>query len=545
MALGLADQQLNGSNPRVYDFKSRAEPRSRRAPSPGDVIVFTPTYIDHVVALLRGRRPARCSRSTNGLPGRAAARACSCSPRFLDKPQYRDGRAGRRPQAVAPPRARAPRQVPADPDLGVPPMTTITDTRLRRPAWSAAAPDSRAAAGAIRAAARARWCRWRCSTSPGCSQPERVGNPALYGAADRGRAVQRRAGARVLVDVLRASARGAAPALATACRRPVDVFIPVYDEPVDVVEPTVRAATRDDRRRRARAPARRRRQRRHAAAWRRATAPATSAAREHDGRQGGQHQPRAAHTDAPYVVVLDCDHVPEREFLEATLGCFADERVAFVQTPQYYANADRGEIAGAPRGASRRCSSARSPAARTATTRCSAAAPTSSSGAPRSSDVGGFPTESVTEDFELSIALHERGWRSRYVPEVLAHGLGPEDMASYVSQQQRWSRGCLSAPAARAARSLPLRQKAAVPAVGVVLPPRLDRARLHEFPVVRHADRRAAAASAPRPTSSSPHFAPYFGAVAARGHRARRRRLHVQGVRAAGGELLDPRPVDV
>jgi cellulose synthase (UDP-forming) len=51
----------------------------------------------------------------------------------------------------------------------------------------------------------------------------------------------------------------------------------------------------------------------------------------------------------------------------------------------------------------------------------------------------------VTEDFELSLRVHERGWRSVYFPEVVACGLGPEDMASYVSQQQRWARGCLSA----------------------------------------------------------------------------------------------------
>jgi cellulose synthase (UDP-forming) len=74
-------------------------------------------------------------------------------------------------------------------------------------------------------------------------------------------------------------------------------------------------------------------------------------------------------------------------------------------------------------------------------------------------EVGGFPLESVTEDFELSIRLHERGWRSRYVPEVLAHGLGPEDMASYVSQQQRWSRGCLGALPTVLRSSLPPRLK--------------------------------------------------------------------------------------
>ena len=43
---------------------------------------------------------------------------------------------------------------------------------------------------------------------------------------------------------------------------------------------------------------------------------------------------------------------------------------------------------------------------------------------------------------------------------MLARGLGPEDTAAYVSQQQRWARGCLSGiPRALRAR-LPLRLKA-------------------------------------------------------------------------------------
>ncbi len=57
---------------------------------------------------------------------------------------------------------------------------------------------------------------------------------------------------------------------------------------------------------------------------------------------------------------------------------------------------------------------------------------------------GRFPTNSLTEDFELSIHLHERGWKSAYVPDVLSRGVGPEDTAAYISQQQRWARGCLS-----------------------------------------------------------------------------------------------------
>jgi cellulose synthase (UDP-forming) len=58
--------------------------------------------------------------------------------------------------------------------------------------------------------------------------------------------------------------------------------------------------------------------------------------------------------------------------------------------------------------------------------------------------VGGFPTNSLTEDFELSIHLHEQGWKSAYLPDVLSRGVGPEDTAAYISQQQRWARGCLS-----------------------------------------------------------------------------------------------------
>ena len=72
-------------------------------------------------------------------------------------------------------------------------------------------------------------------------------------------------------------------------------------------------------------------------------------------------------------------------------------------------------------------------------------------------DAGGFSPDSLTEDFELSIRLHERGWTTKYLPKVLASGLGPEDAGSYVSQQLRWARGCLAAMPAVISARLPLR----------------------------------------------------------------------------------------
>ena len=57
-------------------------------------------------------------------------------------------------------------------------------------------------------------------------------------------------------------------------------------------------------------------------------------------RQGRQHQPRPRPHRRPYVLVLDCDHVPApRPARSGTLPEFADAAVAYVQTPQYYANA--------------------------------------------------------------------------------------------------------------------------------------------------------------------------------------------------------------
>lgn len=58
-------------------------------------------------------------------------------------------------------------------------------------------------------------------------------------------------------------------------------------------------------------------------------------------------------------------------------------------------------------------------------------------------EIGGMHEQSITEDFLTSVYLHSRGWRSYFLPEVLAEGLAPEDFLSYYKQQMRWSRGCL------------------------------------------------------------------------------------------------------
>jgi cellulose synthase (UDP-forming) len=237
----------------------------------------------------------------------------------------------------------------------------------------------------------------------------------------------------------------------------VDVFIPTYNEPREIVEPTLAAAMRlhghdvhvallDDGGR----PEMAELADRYGA--RCIQRP------EHHGAKAGNINWALERTDAPFIAVLDCDHVPAPEFVEACLAEFDDPRVALVQTPQYYANWRDGGVAaaswsqqslffgtiavGRDRLGAMFCCGTNMMLRREAL-----------------EDVGGFPDESLTEDFELSIYLHQRRWATRYLPDVLASGLAPEDASSYVSQQLRWARGCLSAVPTvfRARLALPIR----------------------------------------------------------------------------------------
>jgi cellulose synthase (UDP-forming) len=334
--------------------------------------------------------------------------------------------------------------------MGIP--VSARDPRLLPPDWSAseAAPAGRLRLLLLLAIPLAVWYfGWLL-------QPARVGVPALFALLVVAEAFNLLQAAGFWWTVTRRGRHGP-PARRRGGAPLVDVLIPTYDEPLAVIEPTVRAATAlrgarvvvsvldDGCRAEVEAMA--------------ARCGARYVPREEsEGAKAGNINSALLSTGAPYVAVFDCDHVARPDFLERTLELMGEERVAFVQTPQYYGNARRGGIAAAAWaqqalffGAISRgkdaddamfCCGTNVLFRRTAL-----------------ESVGGFPTDSITEDFVLSVKMHERGWETRYLPEVLAVGLGPEDMASYVSQQRRWARGCLGAiwPVLRA--RLPFRKR--------------------------------------------------------------------------------------
>lgn len=287
------------------------------------------------------------------------------------------------------------------------------------------------------------------------ASPQRVGNVVLYClllAAEVFNLVQ------AAGFWWTAGRAGAPPAPPLSAALGVDVLIPVYNEAVEVVEPTIAAATamrsrgpvnvilcddgdRDEMESLAA---------RYGAGYLRRP--------HHTGAKAGNLNHALQHTTSPLVAVFDCDHVPDPGFLERTTGYFADRGVALVQTPQYYANAKENPVAGAAWSQQALFFGiiARGKSATGSMFCCGTNALFRREAL---DSVGGIPEDSVTEDFALSIKLRERGWETVYVPEVLASGLGPEDMASYVSQQHRWARGCLGAIPAAVRSRLPGRQK--------------------------------------------------------------------------------------
>ncbi len=55
--------------------------------------------------------------------------------------------------------------------------------------------------------------------------------------------------------------------------------------------------------------------------------------------------------------------------------------------------------------------------------------------------IGGFPTNSVTEDYLVTLKMKAAGFRTVYLNERLSLGLAPEGLKEYITQRSRWALG--------------------------------------------------------------------------------------------------------
>lgn len=153
-------------------------------------------------------------------------------------------------------------------------------------------------------------------------------------------------------------------------------------------------------------------------------------------------------TSGDYILQLDADHVPLPHILDRLLGYLAaDDRLAFVQSPQNFYNSDSFD--GHLDPSSRRFFGEQTiffSVIMPGKDRLGAAFFCGSCAVIRRSaldDIGGFSTETITEDMETSLRLHARGWASAYHGEALAYGLAPDTATAFHTQRLRWAQGTM------------------------------------------------------------------------------------------------------
>lgn len=150
-------------------------------------------------------------------------------------------------------------------------------------------------------------------------------------------------------------------------------------------------------------------------------------------------------TTGDLVLILDCDHIPVRSFLQETVGFFiVDPKVAMVQTPHWFYNPDPFERNLMTEGRVPVGNELFYKVLQKGNDFWNAAFFCGSAAVIRREyvlGIGGIATETVTEDCHTSLRLHSQGYETVYYDKIMVAGLAPEKFSSYVGQQVRWARG--------------------------------------------------------------------------------------------------------
>ena len=226
----------------------------------------------------------------------------------------------------------------------------------------------------------------------------------------------------------------------------VDVYIPTFDEPMEVLEKTItgvlcldyanfNAWVLDDGRR----------------PWVKAFCEAKGVGyltRPNNAHaKAGNINHALTKTSADFAAIFDADFIPQRNFLMRTIGFFADPSIGVVQVPHAFYNYDPTQSSLALQKAlpddQRFFFDAVMPSRDgwNAAFCCGSNSVTRRAALRRVGDV--LPTESITEDVLFSITLLRNGYITRYLCERLAIGLAPEGLKAFFVQRRRWARGAM------------------------------------------------------------------------------------------------------
>ncbi len=144
-----------------------------------------------------------------------------------------------------------------------------------------------------------------------------------------------------------------------------------------------------------------------------------------------------------YIAIFDADQNPMPLFLSKIIPLLeGNDKLAFVQTQQFYSNGDFSPVALASQAQQAVFFEyvCQGKSAHDAMFCCGTNVVFRRSAL---EDVGGFAEDSVTEDLATSVKMHRKHWKSLYCNKAYTFGMAPEDLESYFKQQSRWAMGSI------------------------------------------------------------------------------------------------------
>ncbi len=145
-----------------------------------------------------------------------------------------------------------------------------------------------------------------------------------------------------------------------------------------------------------------------------------------------------------FISILDADFVPAPNFLTRAMTLFRDPTVAIVQTPQHFVNPDpiQGNLSVAHAWPDeQRYFFDVLMASKDAWGAAFCCGTSSVIRFKPLMAIEGFPTDSVTEDYLVTLRLRAAGYQTVYLNEPLSLGLAPEGLKEYITQRSRWCLG--------------------------------------------------------------------------------------------------------
>ncbi|UZE03162.1 UDP-forming cellulose synthase catalytic subunit [Pseudomonas mediterranea] len=150
-------------------------------------------------------------------------------------------------------------------------------------------------------------------------------------------------------------------------------------------------------------------------------------------------------TEGEFVAIFDADHVPTRSFLQICVGWFVkDPKLAMLQTPHFFFSPDPFE---------KNLNTFRSVPNEgelfyglvqdgndlwNATFFCGSCAVMRRTAL---MEIGGVAVETVTEDAHTALKMNRAGYNTAYLAIPQAAGLATESLSRHISQRIRWARG--------------------------------------------------------------------------------------------------------